>query len=67
MGRGRVTHRGAWINGEPAVLTLVDGRTAFTTSFAVEDGRIAAVYRVLNPDKLRHVGPPPYLDAGGGA
>ncbi|HET7564118.1 MAG TPA: RNA polymerase sigma factor SigJ [Gemmatimonadaceae bacterium] len=59
-GRGLITHRLAWINGEPAVLTLADGRTLFTTSFAIEDGRIAAVYRVLNPDKLGHVGPPPF-------
>jgi len=58
-----VTHEVAWINGEPAVLTLVAGRTAFTTSFAVDGGRISAVYRVLNPDKLRRVGPPPYLES----
>ena len=61
QGRGLVTHRITSINGEPAVLTLVNERTLFTTSFAIEDGRIAAVYRVLNPDKLGHVGPPPYL------
>lgn len=59
-GRGLVTHRIEWINGEPAVLTLANGRTVFTTSFAIEGDRIAAVYRVLNPDKLRHVGPPPH-------
>lgn len=64
MGRGLVSHRIASINGEPAVLTLADDRTLFTTSFAVEGGRITAVYRVLNPDKLHHVGPPPYLVAG---
>lgn len=62
MGRGRVTHRIARLNGEPAVLTLAGERTVFTTSFAVRDGRIAAVYRVLNPDKLRHVGPPPFTE-----
>ena len=61
-GRGLVRHEITLINGEPAVLTLVAGRTLFTTSFAVEGGRISAVYRVLNPDKLRRVGPPPYLD-----
>ncbi|HEX7048588.1 MAG TPA: RNA polymerase sigma factor SigJ [Longimicrobiales bacterium] len=63
MGRGRVAHEPAWINGEPALLTLADGWTLFTTSFAIADGRITAVYRVLNPDKLRRVGPPPYLSA----
>lgn len=61
MGRGLVSHRIEWINGEPALLTLVEGRTLFTTSVAVDGHRIAAVYRVLNPDKLRRVGPPAYL------
>ena len=62
MGRGRVVHRVAWINGEPALLTLIDGRTLFTTSLATDGERVTAVYRVLNPDKLRRVGPPAYLD-----
>jgi RNA polymerase sigma-70 factor (ECF subfamily) len=60
-GRGLVTHRIAIINGEPAVLSLVDGRTIFTTSLALDGERITAVYRVLNPDKLHRVGPPPYM------
>jgi len=58
-GHGLVTHALAWINGEPAVLTTAGDRTVFTTSFRVEDGRITAVYRVLNPEKLEHVGPKP--------
>lgn len=61
QGRGLVTHRIARINGEPAVLTLVDGRTLFTTSLAVDGERITCLYRVLNPEKLRRVGPPPYF------
>lgn len=61
MGRGIITHRIALINGEPTVLTLANGLTVFTTSLAVDNGRITALYRVLNPDKLRHVGPPPYV------
>jgi RNA polymerase sigma-70 factor (ECF subfamily) len=65
QGRGLVTHRITSINGEAAVLTLVDGRTLFTTSLAVDGDRITAIYRVLNPDKLRRVGPPPY-QAGSG-
>jgi RNA polymerase sigma-70 factor (ECF subfamily) len=60
QGRGLVTHRITSINGEPAVLTLVDDRTLFTSSLAVDSDRITAIYRVLNPDKLRRVGPPPY-------
>ena len=59
-GRGLLTHRVALLNGEPAILTLAGDRTLFTTSFAIADGRIAAVYRVLNPDKLGRVGPPPF-------
>jgi RNA polymerase sigma-70 factor (ECF subfamily) len=62
VGRELLTHRVAWINGEPAVLTLVGDRTLFTTSFALDGDRISAVYRVLNPDKLQRVGPPPYGD-----
>ena len=53
QGRGLVTHRITRINDEPAVLSLVDGRTVFTTSLAVDGERITGVYRVLNPDKLR--------------
>ena len=60
-GRGLVTHRVASINGEPAILTLVGDRTVFTTSLATDGERVTAVYRVLNPDKLGHVGPPPFL------
>lgn len=58
-GRGLVAHRVATLNGEPAVLTLAGEWVAFTTSFAIVGDRIAAVYRVLNPEKLGHVGPPP--------
>lgn len=58
-GHGLVEHTVAWINGEPAVLTTAAGRTLFTTSFGVDQGRITAVYRVLNPEKLEHVGPKP--------
>ena len=60
-GRELVTHRITSINGEPAVLSLVDGRTIFTTSLALDGERITGVYRVLNPDKLHRVGPPPYM------
>jgi len=65
QGRGLVTHQIAHINGEPAVLTLVDGRTVFTTSLALDGDRITGIYRVLNPDKLRRVGPPPYMAGSG--
>jgi RNA polymerase sigma-70 factor, ECF subfamily len=40
------------VNGEPGILTWLDGVPDSVTSFLVEDGRIAAVYIVRNPDKL---------------
>jgi len=55
-GRGLVTHRLAWLNGEPTVVTSAGGRVVFTTSFDTDGERILACYRVLNPDKLRRVG-----------
>lgn len=40
---------------EPAVVTRASGRVLFTTSIDTDGDRIVAAYRVLNPDKLRHV------------
>lgn len=66
---GRLVHRLAWLNGEPALLTDVclPGAepalfcaTTFATVDAADDApagaRIRAVYRVMNPDKLRRLG-----------
>ena len=43
------------VNGEPGIITRVreTGQLFATTSFAFEEGRISAIYRVMNPDKLR--------------
>ena len=57
--RGVTTHRIARINGEPAILTLVFGRVFAVTAFATDDARIHRAYRVMNPDKLKHLGIPP--------
>lgn len=47
--------RFGFINGLPGFVTLeVDGELQ-TTALDVEDGRIAAIYVVRNPDKLRHL------------
>ncbi|MFB9245086.1 RNA polymerase sigma factor SigJ [Massilia antarctica] len=46
------TFEHAIINGQPGLLRLVDGRLDSTMSFDMEDGRIAAIYVVRNPDKL---------------
>ncbi|WP_373896855.1 RNA polymerase sigma factor SigJ [uncultured Massilia sp.] len=40
------------VNGEPGLLTWRDGVPDMITTFLVEDGRIAALYAVRNPDKL---------------
>lgn len=40
------------VNGEPGLLTWLDGVPDSVTSFLIEDGMIAAIYVVRNPDKL---------------
>jgi RNA polymerase sigma-70 factor (ECF subfamily) len=54
--RSQVRHEVTWINGEPAIVTRAGDRLLFTTSVATDGERLVAFYRVLNPDKLRHVG-----------
>jgi len=48
-------HELAWINGEPAIRSYARGQFHATTSFAVDGERIVGFYRVMNPDKLKHV------------
>ena len=55
-GRGVVEHRIVMINGEPAIVSRLHGQVFATTSVAIADGRITALYRVLNPDKLPRFG-----------
>jgi RNA polymerase sigma-70 factor (ECF subfamily) len=50
-----VRHDIVELNGQPAIVTYHNGVIAATTSFETEGTRILAVYRVLNPDKLRHL------------
>jgi RNA polymerase sigma-70 factor (ECF subfamily) len=54
-GGGITRHEVGWINREPAIVTRVAGQVAFTTSTVTDGERLTAFYRVLNPDKLRHV------------
>jgi RNA polymerase sigma-70 factor, ECF subfamily len=54
-GRGLVTHRLAWLNGDPTWVSDARGRVFSTTALATDGSRIVALYRVLNPDKLRLV------------
>jgi RNA polymerase sigma-70 factor, ECF subfamily len=53
--RDGLTHRLTWLNGEPTWVSCRDDRVYSTTSLLTDGSRIRAVYRVLNPDKLRHV------------
>jgi RNA polymerase sigma-70 factor (ECF subfamily) len=41
------------VNGEKGVLTLFDGELAAITTFEINDGQIAGIYRVMNPEKLK--------------
>ena len=41
------------INGELGILTFYGGRIFAATTFDVADGKISAIYRVMNPDKLK--------------
>ena len=47
--------RYGFINGLPGFVTVEHGDTLQTTALQIEDGRIAAIYVVRNPDKLRHL------------
>ena len=48
------TRRIGTLNGAPALLIHAGETLSSVMMFDVEDGRIRAVYTVLNPDKLRH-------------
>jgi RNA polymerase sigma-70 factor (ECF subfamily) len=48
-------HHVAIVNGEPAIVTTSGGKVVSTTSVQTDGERITAFYRMLNPDKLRHV------------
>jgi RNA polymerase sigma-70 factor, ECF subfamily len=43
------------INGSAGALLYMDGEIDHTLSMAIDGDRIAAIYLVRNPDKLRHV------------
>lgn len=47
--------RTATINGLPGYVSIDRGDVLQTTALDVRDGRIAAIYIVRNPDKLRHL------------
>jgi RNA polymerase sigma-70 factor (ECF subfamily) len=47
--------RFGFINGLPGFITLESDGELSTTALDIEDGKIAAIYVVRNPDKLRHL------------
>ena len=50
--------RPAEINGHPGVLTSgPDGRLLGVLAVDISGGRVRTVYSIVNPDKLRHLGP----------
>jgi ketosteroid isomerase-like protein len=53
-----ISIRLAWVNGQPgAVMYDAEGRVASVIELDVADGVIQAIHGVVNPDKLRHLGP----------
>jgi RNA polymerase sigma-70 factor (ECF subfamily) len=72
MGRVQLERRGApaleyevaWLNGEPAVLSLLDGKLLFATVQRLDGERIAGLYRVMNPATLARLGDPTVLADG---
>lgn len=54
-GQGLVRHLLGELNGEPAILTWAGDQLYCTTSVDTDGRHLLAFYRVLNPDKLRHV------------
>jgi RNA polymerase sigma-70 factor (TIGR02957 family) len=45
------------INGQPGIVNYIGEQPSSVVTFHIEDGRIAAIYSVLNPDKLKHLPP----------
>ncbi|MBP0599129.1 RNA polymerase sigma factor SigJ [Herbaspirillum sp. LeCh32-8] len=48
----RIAYRAAWINGSPGLLRYVDGKLESAQVLETENGLIAEIYVVRNPDKL---------------
>ena len=58
LGSTAVTLERSEVNGQPgAILRDRDGRVAFTFALDLLGGQIQTIRSVVNPDKLRHLGP----------
>lgn len=53
-GDSEVMLRPAWIDGLPGYISVHNG-TWQTTAFEIERGRIVAIYKTRNPEKLGHI------------
>lgn len=51
----RLTRQITEINGEIGIVEYYDGKLFAVNTFESENGRISAIYRVMNPDKLKGV------------
>jgi RNA polymerase sigma-70 factor (TIGR02957 family) len=59
-----ITWRREEVNGQPGALVLDrEGKLISVVSLDVAEGQIQAVSSIVNPDKLRHLGPPADLRA----
>ncbi|MBN9684912.1 sigma-70 family RNA polymerase sigma factor [Corallococcus sp. NCSPR001] len=54
VGSAQLVHEGS-IDGLPAYVTMEQDGQLQTTAFAIEDGRIVAIYVTRNPDKLKGI------------
>jgi RNA polymerase sigma-70 factor (ECF subfamily) len=54
-----VLQRIVQINGEPGIVSYLDGRPQSVFTLEESGGRVQAIYIVTNPEKLSHLPPPP--------
>ncbi|HEX2104215.1 MAG TPA: RNA polymerase sigma-70 factor [Solirubrobacteraceae bacterium] len=58
VARGGVRVERVTVNGQPGLRSFdADGRTVNVLALHVVAGRIAQIHSIINPDKLRHLGP----------
>jgi RNA polymerase sigma-70 factor (ECF subfamily) len=50
-----LTSRRLEVNGEPGVVSYLDGRPFSVVTFNIVNGRINSIYIVTNPKKLQHL------------
>jgi RNA polymerase sigma-70 factor (TIGR02957 family) len=52
---GEFVATAAWVNGQPGIRMELDGQLVGVMSLTVEEGRIARIFAIANPDKLRRL------------